>query len=138
MENPRDRDHEAPVTPPRREDPSDERIVAAEEAAAAAEARGIGGPVDEDDLDPAQRPVIEAGGGEAEGFELAEADLAAHAEHSDDARDPTVDAFSPEVESDRASAVYAESDEIDPTEVVRDPREGPDDPGAGPHLAPDR
>src|ERR687883_184324 len=47
------------------------------------------------------------------------------------------DAFPAEEESDRSDAVYAEPDEVDPTEVVRDPREGRDDPGAGPGLAPE-
>ena len=37
--------------------------------AAAAEAAGIGGVTGEEELDPAQLPVTEAGGGVAEGFE---------------------------------------------------------------------
>ena len=49
-----------------------------EEEAAAAEAGGIGGRVDydpedgESEVDPARAPLIEAGEGESEGFELAE------------------------------------------------------------------
>jgi hypothetical protein len=50
--------------------------------AAAAEAAGIGGRADPA-IDPAQRPVVEAGGGEAEGFEQAEAALIEHASHTD-------------------------------------------------------
>lgn len=51
---------------------------------AAREAAEIGGAVtDEDALDPAQRPVREAGGGEAEGFEQAEEELIEHASHGD-------------------------------------------------------
>lgn len=34
-------------------------------------------------VDPAIAPLIEAGEGEAEGFDVAEADLIRHAEHSD-------------------------------------------------------
>ena len=36
-----------------------------------------------DPVDPAIAPLIEAGGGEAEGFDLAEADLIRHSEHGD-------------------------------------------------------
>lgn len=51
--------------------------------AAAAEARGIGGVAGDEDLDPAERPLVEAGEGEAEGFELAEEELIEHASHGD-------------------------------------------------------
>jgi hypothetical protein len=60
-----------------------------EEEAAAAEAASIGGRVEYDpqdgeaSLDPARAPLIEAGEGESEGFELAEADLEEHASHGD-------------------------------------------------------
>lgn len=50
---------------------------------AAAEAAAIGGLAGDEDLDPAQRPVQEAGGGEAEGFEDSEAALIDHASHGD-------------------------------------------------------
>src|SRR5918994_8008859 len=63
---------------------------AAEEAAAAAEAANIGGPAPEyagealdEPADEAFRPLAEAGEGEAEGQEQAEADLAANAEYRD-------------------------------------------------------
>jgi hypothetical protein len=52
-------------------------------AAAAAEAGCIGGGTDEEEFDPAQRPVIEAGGGVSEGFEEAERSLIEHASHGD-------------------------------------------------------
>jgi hypothetical protein len=51
--------------------------------AAAAEAARIGGVAGDEDLDPAERPVIEAGGGYAEGFEEAEDALIEHASHGD-------------------------------------------------------
>jgi hypothetical protein len=37
----------------------------------------------DDEVDPAFAPLIEAGEGEAEGFDVAEADLIRHAEHGD-------------------------------------------------------
>jgi hypothetical protein len=37
----------------------------------------------DDDVDPAIAPLIEAGEGESEGFDVAEADLIRHAEHGD-------------------------------------------------------
>jgi len=111
----------------------------AEEAEmAAAEAGSIGGPDPMPDADPADRPVAEAGGGEAEGFEQAEDALVRNASHEDNLSDPAADAFTPEAESDRSTAVYGEPDEVDPTEVTSDPSEGPDDPGEGPGLAADR
>jgi hypothetical protein len=117
----------------------DDDLIKEEEAAAAADAARIGGVAgDEDEFDPAMRPVYEAGGGEAEGFELAEADLIDNATHSDGVGDPLSDAFTPEVESDRASITYGEPDQADVTELVRDPEAGDDDPGAGPNIAHDR
>jgi hypothetical protein len=85
-----------------------------------------------------RRPLEEAGEGEAEGFEQAEDELIEAATHGDGGGDPESDAFTPEEESDRSTAAYSEPDEVDPTEVVSDPREGPDDPGAGPQIASDR
>ena len=61
----------------------DPRYEQEETDAAAAEAARIGGVAGDEDLDPAQRPVIEAGGGEAEGFEEAEEALIEHASHGD-------------------------------------------------------
>ena len=88
-----------------------------EELAAAAEARAIGGPppelggVDPDaKIDEALRPVYEAGGGEQDGFELAEHDLERNASHDDGGAFPGLDAFTPERESDRSTAEYGEAD----------------------------
>jgi hypothetical protein len=50
---------------------------------AAREAAEIGGRIEVDELDPARRPVNEAGGGEAEGFEESERALIEHASHGD-------------------------------------------------------
>jgi hypothetical protein len=54
-----------------------------EQEEAAAEAAGIGGVTGEEELDPAQLPVAEAGGGVAEGFEESERALIEHASHGD-------------------------------------------------------
>ncbi|HEX8207214.1 MAG TPA: hypothetical protein VF587_14230 [Solirubrobacteraceae bacterium] len=119
----------------------DDDTVREEEAAAAAAAGRIGGTAgDEDDFDPAMRPVYEAGGGEAEGFEQAEHDLIENAQHGDGRGDPLSDAFRPEVESDLSGASYGEGDEEKVTEVTRDPDDprGDDDPGAGPGITHER
>jgi hypothetical protein len=92
--------------------PDDSDLLREEEAAAAAAAGRIGGVAgDEDDFDPAMRPVYEAGGGVAEGFEQAEADLVENAQHGDGRGDPLADAFRGEVESDLSGAEYGEGDE---------------------------
>jgi len=91
-----------------------------EEWEAAAEARAIGGTgpaiagADPDEVDEALLPVYEAGGGEAEGFELAEVDLIRNASHDDGAAFPELDGFTPEIESDRSTAEYGEADEEEP------------------------
>src|SRR3954467_14519459 len=112
--------------------------LADEEAeAAAAGAAAMGGRATrdlEEDMphDPAMDPVYEAGGGEAEGWEMAEEELIEHTEHGPAKPEVQVhvreetDRFTEE----RDQAVYGEPDEEDVTEVTRDPREGPDDPGA--------
>jgi hypothetical protein len=78
----------------------DPRFEQQEADAAAAEAAKIGGVAGDEDLDPARRPVIEGGGGEAEGFEQAEEALIEHASHGDQQSAHAVihDAASPEEE----------------------------------------
>ena len=97
-------------TPDRVPEP-DRDLVDDEAAAAAAEAAAIGGQVS-DNENPAQRPVEEAGGGYAEGFELAEADLIESAEHGEGGHDRGV----PEPESTLSGAAYADADNIDHTD----------------------
>jgi hypothetical protein len=113
-------------------------LLREQESAAAAEAGAIGGPAPDYEGDEAARPVEESGGGVAEGFEESERALIEEASHGEGRRSPEADAFTPEVESDEATAVYSEPDEVDATEVVADPREDEDDPGAGPGIAADR
>ena len=115
----------------------DDERAREEEQAAAEEAAAIGGPGAPVEGDEASRPVEEAGGGEAEGFEQAERELAEQASHGENRWSPEKDAFTPEGESDRSTAEYGEPDEVDPTEVVSDP-DDPDDPGQGTPIAPDR
>lgn len=94
----------------RQEDP-----LAEEEAdAAASEAAEIGGPAPDDPIDdPAERAVVEGGGGQAEGFELAEAELIDNASHGDQKRFPNRDASPPEEPTETA---FGEPDE----EIPRD------------------
>jgi hypothetical protein len=90
----------------------EQEALAKEEAeAAAAEAAGIGGEVAKDSEDPAEQPLIEAGEGEAEGFELAERDLEDIASHGDQHRFPDNVRPPPEEQSD---AVYGAADEAIP------------------------
>ena len=95
--------------------------LAEEEAEAArAEARDIGGTPTrdlEEDLphDPAMDPVYEGGGGESEGFEMAEEELIEHAEHGP--AKPEVQVRVRE-EIDRETeepdpATYGEGDQVD-------------------------
>lgn len=94
-------------TPPERDPIADE-----EAEAAAAEAARIGGPRPDDGVeDPAQRPLVEGGEGEAEGFELAEEELIDNASHGDQKNFPDRDAPPPEEPSE---AAYGEADQTIP------------------------
>jgi hypothetical protein len=59
------------------------RFEREETDAAAIEAAQIGGGPVNEELPPAERPVIEGGGGESEGFEESERALIEHASHGD-------------------------------------------------------
>jgi hypothetical protein len=114
---------EALVPPPPPGMPAEDALVEAETAAAAAEAGAIGGRRGRPgDRDPAMDPVYEAGGGEAEGFELAEEDLIENASHGGGRGDPSQDAFTPEREADEATAVDGEADREHVTEREDDRR----------------
>jgi hypothetical protein len=112
---------------------SDSEFERQQEAAAAAEAAKVGGepgvvPGYDDDPttpgiseDPARRAVEEAGGGQAEGFEIAEAELIDRAENP---RGPSPMADRERVsEDDRAETEYGESDAVRTSEDDPD-REG--------------
>jgi hypothetical protein len=66
------------------------------------------------------RPVEEAGGGEAEGFEQAEERLVEEAENFDEGRSPLKDAFDDDETSD--PGVYGEADEEHSSEEEDDDR----------------
>jgi hypothetical protein len=85
-----------------------EGLVNEEAEAAAAEAAEIGGKVQHDSEDPAEQPLIEAGQGEAEGFELAEKDLEDIASHGDEHHFPDNVPSSPE---EPQGSEYGEADE---------------------------
>ena len=119
-------------------DTPEDPLLRREERAAAAEAAAIGGPAPEYEGGEEARPLEESGQGVAEGFEQSERDLMEQAAHGEQRYSPEVDAFTTEERSDEATAVYGEPDEVDPTEVTRDPREGGKDPGQGPGIASER
>jgi hypothetical protein len=69
----------------------DDPLAEEEAQAAAAEAGAIGGEAGDEELDPAERPVAEGGGGESEGAELAEEDLIDAASHGGSEDGPSPD-----------------------------------------------
>jgi hypothetical protein len=94
-----------------------------QEEAAAAEAAQIGGsPSSEnaESVDEAQRPLEEAGQGEAEGFEQAERELIQHASHGDQhaARRAVEDA--PSTSDDDRAARGGEGDTEHSSEIPED------------------
>ncbi len=89
----------------------DEARIVEEEAEAAEEAAKIGGAVPQDSDDPARQPLVEAGEGEAEGFELAEEQLEDNAAHGNQRGFPQGDVPPPE---ERGEAEYGEADEAIP------------------------
>jgi hypothetical protein len=99
----------------------EDELVREEAEAAAAEAGAIGGRSGTEDIDEAERPVIEAGGGEAEGFEQAEEELRDQAEHGE-GRDPAADAGATESEQDPAT--YGEGDAVRSTQTEEDTEGG--------------
>ena len=88
--------------------------------AAAYAAGAIGGRADED-VDPAERPLQEAGEGEAEGFELAEEDLIEAAETGATWADPAGTAFPVEAEIG-SGPTYGEADHELSSELPDDDR----------------
>jgi len=97
----------------RRFSPTEAKQTAAAGTAAAA----IGGPSPDADLDPSQRPLVEAGEGVSEGFELAEEELIEAASHGDSGADPLADAFTPEDHRTQRGGEYGEADHEDSSEM---------------------
>ncbi len=93
----------------------EEDAVERETEAAAEEAGAIGGRRPADRPDSPDEPVLEAGGGVAEGFEGSEQALRDHAEHRDAGGNPKYDRPDPEEDGD--IAVHGESDAVESSEV---------------------
>ena len=64
----------------------------------------------DDERDPAQEPVREAGGGEAEGFEEAERELIEHASHGDEHAARKILEDAPDEDEDDRAASSGEAD----------------------------
>jgi len=95
----------------------DDAFVDEQEQEAAAEAGGIGGrvssePPSETDeaMSEAERPLSEAGEGESEGFELAEAELSEHASHGDEHAAGRILLDASRLDEDDRSAADGEAD----------------------------
>lgn len=108
-------------------DPDD--LVREQGEQAAAEAGAIGGrvssepaPVDEDRADEAQRPLDEAGQGEAEGFEEAERELVEHASHGDQHAATRVMEDAPWQDDDGRAADAGDADRAHTSEREEDER----------------
>jgi hypothetical protein len=82
-------------------------------------AGAIGGRAGDEDVDPVERPLQEAGQGEAEGFELAEEDLIEAAETGLRSVDPFQTAFPSE---EGSGATYGEPDHEFSSELSDDDR----------------
>jgi hypothetical protein len=89
--------------------------------AAAYAARAIGGYAGDEDVDPVERPLQEAGEGEAEGFELAEEDLIEAAEVDVAWADPLRAAFPAESEGG-SGRTFGEPDHEFSSELPDDDR----------------
>jgi hypothetical protein len=63
-----------------------------------------------------RRAVEEAGGGQSEGFELAEQDLIEHASHGDDHAPSRITQDAGSEGEEETDAVYGEADSEDPNE----------------------
>jgi hypothetical protein len=104
---------------PSEQEQEDERMaqlrqVEEETDAAADEARQIGGDAPVESDDPAQQPLLEAGEGESEGFELAEKKLVDIASHGDQHRFPGSVVPPPE---EAGIAEFGEADEPIPPDA---------------------
>jgi hypothetical protein len=95
-------------------------FAADEELAAAEEAAAIGGVVGDEHLPPDQRPLVESGGGEAEGFEESERQLIEAASHGDPAGHPLADRFPAEDARAQHHTIYGEADHEKASEKINE------------------
>jgi hypothetical protein len=65
----------------------------------------------DDPVDPAFEPLIEAGEGESEGFELAEGELVEHAAHGDEHSTQPILRDAPDLDEELSDSEYGEADE---------------------------
>ena len=100
-----------PDLPSREDSEAPDPQVTEETEAAAAEAAAIGGDAGESGVDPAERPLREAGQGESEGFEEAERELIENASHDESRGFPEQDIPEPEQPTD---ATFGEGDSASP------------------------
>jgi hypothetical protein len=71
----------------------------------------------DDPVDPALRPLVEAGEGESEGFEQADADLIEHAQHEDlHNTTPIIRDSATFPEEEPTDVEYGEADDEEPDE----------------------
>jgi len=99
-------------------------VVDEQEEAAAAEAGAIGGHTPTEGLPEAERPLAEGGEGEAEGFELAEAQLIESASHGDASGHPLGDRMPAEEAESEGLATYGEADHVEVSENNLDDDQG--------------
>jgi hypothetical protein len=99
---------DVPALDPARTDDADEQ----------AEAGRIGGRTNTEHYPPEERPVVEGGEGQAEGFELAEEELIENASHGDGRANPLGDRFTPEEAEAEDLASYGEPDRENVSEDV--------------------
>jgi hypothetical protein len=71
---------------------------------------------DDPEADPAQRPLIEAGEGESEGFEMAERELIENASHGDQHSAGRILEDAPDYSEDDRAASGGEADEEEPAD----------------------
>jgi len=91
-----------------------------QEEAAGAEAGAIGGADPNARLPESQRPLAEAGEGEAEGFELAEEALIESASHGDPSGNPIGDRFTAEEAESEGLSSYGDADDEHVSESTDD------------------
>lgn len=99
---------------------SDEATLLEQEQLAGAAAGAIGGVSGDEGFADAERPLAEAGEGESEGFELAEAELIEAASHGSGNHNPLGDRFSDEDARSQGVAEYGEADRERVSEDVGD------------------
>jgi hypothetical protein len=90
--------------------------------AAAREAAAIGRRAGDEDLRVSQRPLVQAGEGVEEGFELAGEELIEAAEYGNGAFDPLAGRFPPESDRAPAPGSYGDADHEESSEVLESDR----------------